>query len=140
MAAFTKFNQYVADLGLEVHKHDSDTHKFMLTLVAPVATNSVKADLTEIASGNGYTAGGNTGAVTSWGQSSGTAKLVLADPATWTASGGSMAAFRYVVLYNDSSASDSLIGFWDYGSTITLAVTETFTADADPTNGILTLA
>jgi hypothetical protein len=140
MAAFNKFNQYVADLGLELHNHASDVHKFMLVNVAPVATNSVKADLTEIAAGNGYTAGGNTGAVTSWGQSSGTAKLVLADPATWTASGGSIGPFRYVVLYNDSSASDSLIGWWDYGSGVTLAATETFTADADPTNGILTIA
>jgi hypothetical protein len=142
MAAFNKFNAYVENLGNAKINHSSDTHKFMLTNVAPVATNSVKADLTEISAGNGYTAGGNTGSVTSWSQTSGTAKLVLGDPATWTASGGSIGAFRYVVLYDDTptSPADPLIGWWDYGSSITLAATESFTADADPTNGILTLA
>jgi hypothetical protein len=140
MATFQFFNSFKEALPEKLHNLGSDTLHWMLTNVAPVATNSVKADLTEIAAGNGYTAGGNTGAVTSWGQSSGTAKLVLADPATWTAAGGSIGPFRYVVLYNDSSTSDSLIGWWDYGSSITLNVTETFTADADPTAGVLTLA
>ena len=74
--------------------------------------------------------------------SSGTYKLVLADPATWTAAGGSIGPFRYAVLYNDSptSPADPLIGWWDYGSSITLATGETFTVDFDPTSGVLTLA
>lgn len=113
----------------------------MLTNTAPVATNSVKADLTEIAAGNGYTAGGNSAAFTSGVQSSGTFKLVLADPATWTASGGTIGPFQYAVLYNDTptTPADPLIGFWNYGSAVTLQIAETFAVDLDATNGVLTL-
>nr|NIV10979.1 hypothetical protein [Fodinibius sp.] len=35
----------------------------------------------------------------------------------------------FVVLYNDTHASDALIGWWDYGSAITLQDGETFTVD-----------
>lgn len=142
MAAFNKFNQFVEDLAKKVHNLNSDTLKVMLTNTAPVATNAVKADITEIAAGNGYTAGGNTATFTTGAQTSGTYKLVLADPATWTASGGSIGPFRYAVLYNDTPASPlkPLIGWWDYGSSVTLATGEQFTVDLDQVNGVLTLA
>lgn len=140
MAAFNKFNSFVEALAEKKHDLGADTLKVMLTNTAPVATNAVKADLTEISAGNGYTAGGNTASVTSSAQTSGTYKLVLGDPATWTASGGSIGPFRYAVLYNDTAASDELIGWWDYGSSITLAAGESFAVDFDPTTGVLTLA
>lgn len=140
MAAFNKFNSFVEALAEKKHDLGADTLKVMLTNTAPVATNAVKADLTEISAGNGYTAGGNTASVTSSSQSSGLYRLVLGDPATWTASGGSIGPFRYAVLYNDTAASDELIGWWDYGSSITLAAGESFAVDFDPTTGVLTLA
>lgn len=140
MAAFSKFNSFVEALAEKVHNLGADTLKVMLTNTAPVATNSVKADLTEISAGNGYTAGGNTASVTSSAQTSGTYKLVLGDPATWTASGGSIGPFRYAVLYNDTATNKELIGYWDYGSSITLASGESFAVDFDPTTGVLTLA
>lgn len=140
MAAFNKFNSFVEALAEKKHDLGADTLKVMLTNTAPVATNAVKADLTEISAGNGYTAGGNTASVTSSAQTLGTYKLVLGDPATWTASGGSIGPFRYAVLYNDTAASDELIGWWDYGSSITLASGESFAVDFDPTTGVLTLA
>lgn len=141
MAIYNKFNKFVEDFGNGVYNNSSHVFKVMLTNTAPVATNLVKADLTEIAAGNGYTAGGNTAAVTSWSQTSGVGKLVLADPATWTASGGSIGPFRYVVLYDDTptSPADPLIAWWDYGSNQTLAAGETFTADFDGTNGVYTV-
>lgn len=141
MAAFNKFNAFVEHLAEKVHDLGADTLKVMLVnSPAPAATNSVKADLTEITAGNGYTAGGTQATITSSSQTSGTYKLVLAD-VVFTASGGSMNTFRYPVLYNDTptSPADPLIGWWDYGSGVTLAVGETFTWDADPTNGILTI-
>lgn len=140
MAAFNKFNSFVEALAEKVHNLGSDTLKVMLTNTAPVATNSIKTNITEISAGNGYTAGGNTAAVTSSAQTSGTYKLVLGDPATFTASGGSIGPFRYAVLYNDTATNKELIGWWDYGSSVTLASGESFTVDFDPTTGVLTLA
>ena len=140
MASFNKFNSFVEALAEKKHDLGADTLKVLLTNTAPVATNSVKADLTEISAGNGYTAGGNAASVTSSAQTSGTYKLVLGDPATWTASGGSIGPFRYAVLYNDTATNKELIGWWDYGSSITLASGESFAVDFDPTTGVLTLA
>lgn len=140
MASLSKFNQFVEDVAEKVHNLGADTLKILLTNTAPVATNSVKADLTEIGAGNGYTAGGTAASITSSVQTSGTYKLVLGD-VVFTASGGTIGPFRYAVLYNDTPTSplDPLIAWWDYGSAITLADGETFTADADPTSGVLTL-
>jgi hypothetical protein len=140
MASFNKFNSFVEALAEKKHDLGADTLKVLLTNTAPVATNSVKADLTEISAGNGYTAGGNTAAVTSSAQTSGTYKLVLGDPATFSASGGSIGPFQYAVLYNDTASSDELIGWWDYGSAVTLADGESFAVDFDPTTGVLTIA
>lgn len=139
MATFTKFQPFVEALAEKSHNLGSDTLKVLLCNTAPTATNGVKADLTEISAGNGYTAGGTQATTSSSSQSSGTYKLVLAD-VVFTAAGGSIGPFRYAVLYNDTATNDELIGFWDYGSSITLLTGETFTWDADPTNGILTLA
>ena len=137
--AFNKFNSLVEALAEKVHNLGSDTLKVMLTNTAPSASNTVKADITEISAGNGYTAGGTAATISSSSQTSGTYKLVLAD-VVFTASGGSIGPFRYAVLYNDTATSDELIGYWDYGSSITLASGETFTVDFDATNGVLTLA
>lgn len=123
-----------------MHNLGSDTLKVLLTNTTPVATNTVKANLTEISAGNGYTAGGTAATITSSAQTSGTYKLVLGD-VVFTAAGGSIGPFRYAVLYNDTptSPADPLIGWYDYGSSITLADTETLTVDFDATNGVLTL-
>ena len=141
MATFNKFNQFVEDVAKKVHNLNSDTLKILLTAVAPVSTNSVKADLTEIAAGNGYSAGGTTATFSSGAQTTGTYKLVLSD-VTFTASGGSITTFRYAVLYNDTptSPADPLIGYWDYGASITVTNGNSFTVDLDATNGVLTLA
>lgn len=141
MASFNKFNQFVEDVGKGVHNLATGSLKVLLTNTAPAASNAVKADLTEISAGNGYTAGGSAAASPAYAQTSGTAKLTATD-VVFTASGGSIGPFRYAVLYNDTptSPADPLIGWWDYGSAVTLATGETFTVDFDGTNGILTLA
>ncbi|MBP7704212.1 MAG: hypothetical protein KA105_02865 [Caulobacter sp.] len=135
MASFNKFNSFTEALAEKVHNLGSDTLKILLTNSAPVATNTVKANLTEISAGSGYTAGGEVVTVTSSAQSSGTYKLVGSD-VVFTAS-GSVGPFRYAVLYNDTATNDELIGWWGYGSSITMASGETFTVDLDATNGIL---
>lgn len=138
MASFTKFNTFVEALAEKVHNLGSDTLKVALTNTAPTAaTDDQLADITQIANGNGYTTGGTAATTSSSAQSSGTYKLVLAD-VVFTAS-GSMGPFRYAVLYNDTAAGDELIGYWDYGSSITLASGDTFTVDFDGTTGVLQL-
>lgn len=140
MAVFTKFQSFVEALAEKKHNLGADTLKVMLSNVAPnAATNTVKADITEIAVGFGYTAGGTAATISSSAQSAGTYKLVLAD-VTFTAAGGPMAEFRYVVLYNDTAASDELIGYWDHGSGVTLADTEAYPIDFSAANGVLTIA
>jgi len=139
MATFTKFQSFVEKLAEKVHNLGSDTLKVMLTLTAPSASASnVKADLTEITAGNGYTAGGTAASITSSAQISGTYKLVLGD-VLFTAT-GAVGPFRYVVLYNDTATNKDLIGFYDYGSSLSLASGDTFTVDFDPSTGVLTIA
>lgn len=137
--AMTKFQQFVEDLGKKVHNLDADTLKVLLSNDTPSAAgDAVKADLTsELGGGNGYTAGGHALTGVDYEQSGGTAALAATD-LTFTASGGTIGPFRYAVLYNDTAVGDPLIGFWDYGASITLQDGENFTLDF-PTN-IFTLA
>lgn len=138
MATFNKFDSFVEAAMEKKHNLGSDTLKYMLSNVAPVAGNSIKTDITEIAAGNGYTAGGTAVAITSSSQTGGTYSLVPTADVVFTASGGSIASFRYVVFYNDTAANDELISWFDYGSSIAPADTETFTVDVGAT--LLTLA
>lgn len=138
MAPFQKFNSFPENVAEKVYNLGADTLKVMLTNTAPVATNTVKANLTEISAGNGYTAGGAAATISSSAQTGGVYKLVLAD-VVFTASGGSIGPFRYVVLYDDTATNDELIAWWDYGSAVTLAAGESFTVDFDATNGVLTI-
>lgn len=110
----------------------------MLTNTAPVATNSVKADITEITAGNGYTAGGTASTITD-STTSGTAKVTGAN-VVFTAAGGTIGPFRYAVLYNATTSGNPLISWWDYGSSITLNATETLTVSFDSTNGIFQIS
>lgn len=142
MAAYNKFNVFVEDLAEKVHNLQTDTLKVMLVdTPAPVATNSVKANLTEITAQNGYPAGGLQVTQSSSVQTSGTYKLVVADP-TFTATVGSFGPFRYAVLYNDTptSPADPLIAWWDYGVSITITAGNSFTVDLDQAGGVFTLA
>jgi len=139
MASYNKFQAFVENIAEKVHNLGADALTIALTTNAnaPVATNAVLADLTQISYTN---LSARVPTISSSAQSSGTYKLVLAD-LVLTAS-GAVATFRDVVLYNDtpSSPADPLISWWDYGSDVTLANGETFTLDFDGTNGVLQIA
>lgn len=139
MASYVKFYSFVEALAEKVHNLGSDTLKVVLTNSAPSQSNTVLADITQIANGNGYTTGGTAITVTSSAQTSGTYKLV-GNAVVFTASGAGMATFRYVVIYNDTAANDELIAYYDRGSALTMAAGDTFTVDFDGTNGILQIA
>ena len=121
--------------------HNLSTHALTIALTTtankPVATNNTLSTLTQITYTN---LSARVPTLTSYVQTSGTAKLVLAD-LVLTAS-GAVAPFGAIVLYNDTptSPADPLIAWWEYGSDVTMANTETFTIDFDQTNGVLTIA
>lgn len=138
MSAFNKFNSFAQAVGRKVHNLHTDVLKVMLSNVAPVATNTQKSDLTEISAGNGYVAGGQQVANQDFSQTSGIAVLE-GDDMTFTASGGPIGPFRYAILYNDSALNKELIGWWDYGTPLTLADGEAVGVDFDQVAGILDL-
>lgn len=138
MASYVKYQKGVEAL-VEGINAGSDAWKIALSNRAPVvATDATLADAVEISAGNGYTAGGNAATTTSSTQTSGTYKLVLASPATWTATGGSMGPFQYAILYD--STTNNLVGYWNYGSALTLSSGDTFTVNLDGTNGVFQVA
>jgi hypothetical protein len=125
MATFNKFNSFSEALAEKVHNLGSDQLTVALTNTVPVATNTILANITEISYTNCSTRNITT---VSSSQTSGTYTLALTD-LVLTASGGSVGPFRYVVVYNNTATNDELIGWVDYGSSITLADTETLTID-----------
>ena len=139
MASAVKYEVFSENLAEGVHNLDTGTIKIVLTNSAPnVATHVTLSDVTQISNGNGYTTGGeDTQNATS--RSGGTTTVTAVD-VVWTAS-GSVGPFRYVVAYNDTptSPADPLIEYWDYGSSVTLASGETFTADFGA-SGLMTIA
>jgi hypothetical protein len=139
MASYNKINQFVEDIAKGVHNLSTGALTIALTTTAnaPVATNTVLANLTQISYTN---LSARVPSITSCVQTTGTLKLILAD-LVLTAS-GAVAPFGEIVLYNDTptSPADPLIAWWAYGSDVTLNNTETFTIDFDGSGGVLTIA
>lgn len=140
MATFTKIQDFTEQLIRGIHDWDNHTFKLMLSSVAPISTNTVKSDLTEIDAGGGYTAGGLATTITL--SEVGGLTTVQGAQTMFAASNGTIGPFRYVALYNDTSSSKNLICFWDYGSNIQLNDGETFTVKFNGSNPgtIFTLA
>jgi hypothetical protein len=136
MATFNKFNAFVENLAEKVHNLGSDQLVVALTNTLPTSANSVLTDITQITYTNLSSRNITT---TSSAQTGGLYKLVLTD-LVLTAT-GAVGPFRYVVIYNDTptSPADPLIGWYDYGSSISLASGETLTIDFDAANGLLNL-
>src|ERR1043166_4876185 len=134
MTAFNKFNSFVEAIAEKVHNLQSDSLVVALCAAAnaPVATNSQLSNLTQVSYTN---LSSRALTVSSSAQTSGTYKLVLAD-LTLTAS-GTVAGFRYIVIYNDTATNDELIGYYDYGSDLVLNNGESLLIDFDGTNGVL---
>lgn len=139
MASGNKLNATVANLANALFNLGADSMKIMLTNTAPVAANSVFADLVDLATANGYTAGGATLTLTSSTQVGGVYKYIAtAASPTWTAS-GAVGPFRYAAVY-DTVGTKPLLGWWDYGSPVTLANGDTFTVVFDAVNGVYQLS
>lgn len=144
MATFNKFNDFSEQLIRGVHDFDAHTFKVALTNTAPTAADTSWNTTSHPApaAANGYTAGGSATTITV-SETAGTT-TVNGTQVVFTAAGGQIGPFRYAILYNDTATSpvDAPVGYWDYGSSITLNDTETFTvkfSNASP-GAILTLA
>jgi len=147
MASFVKINDFVAN-AVENMDLESDQLIIALSNTAPSSEssnptadgNGILGNVTQISYSNISGSNPRNLTTTSSGQTGGVYKLILAD-LTLTASGGSVAAFRYIYIYNDTvtSPADPLIGYYDYGSSLTLNDGDTFTIDFSPSNGVIQL-
>jgi len=142
MATFNKINDFVVNA---VHNMDLESDQIVVALsnTAPSAEatdpttdgNGILGNVTEVSYTNCSTRNVTTSSST---QTSGTYKLVL-DDITLTASGGDVGPFRYVYIYNDTVATpaDPLIGYYDYGLSLTLNDGDSFTLDFSATDGVI---
>ena len=138
MATYTKYLLGIEKM-MEAGNAGTDTWQVILSNTAPtVATDTTAASATELGTAGGYTAGGNNCAITSAVSTAGVYKLILVDPAVWTANGGGF-TFRYVILYNLSLT--QCIAYWDYGTAVVMNGTngDTFLADLDGAAGVFTV-
>lgn len=138
MSSYNKFNCFVQDLHEGKHDFRSDIVKIVLSNTQPLSTNSVLADIAEIEDGGGYASGGIPVVITSSSQTGGVYRLKLQDK-TFTAT-GTVQAFRYIVLYNSSTASGNLISWYDHGSVINLQSGESYFFDFDQESGLYSLS
>lgn len=128
MATYNKFTPSIENLFENINA-GSDTWAIKLG----TAVNQAAGTFTEVASGGGYTTGGNSAAVSTSSQTGGTFKLVLSSPTAWTATGGGF-TFQYAILTDTTTSTN--VAYWDYGSSQAVAAGETVTVTLDPTNGV----
>jgi len=139
MATYNKIQQFIEDVFHGVHDFSADALEVCLTVAEPTAaTDAVLLDLTPISYTNLST---RVITADASGRSGATYTLSLTD-LTLTASGGAVAAFQYITVFNQDSATptDALICYFDYGSSLTLQDGESLTIDwgsDGPTTGNL---
>ena len=138
MAAYVKYQKGTEALQLAAHAGTDDWRLILSNTAPDVANDTTAASASELSTAGGYTAGGVFCTVMSATETAGVFKLVLLAPAspTWTATGGGF-TFRFIILYNLTNT--QCIGYWDYGSTVTMAAGDTFTPTLDASGGTYTV-
>ena len=131
-ASYVKYTAAIEPL-FEGINAGTDAWKIALASTVNVADTTFTPGTTDLATGGGYTAGGNAASTTSASQTAGTFKLVLASPSVWTATGAGF-TFRYAILWNSTTSTP--VAYWDYGSSQAVAAGETVTVTLDATNGV----
>lgn len=137
MAIFNKYSAFIDALCSGTHNLKTAAYKVALTNTAPNAGSDATFSYPPPASADGYPTGGATPTVTGAATSGGVFTVKLQDT-VFIAGPAGIGPFRYVIIYNGSNG--ALIGFYDYGSSLILNNTDTFTTDFDDTNGVFTVS
>jgi hypothetical protein len=124
-STWNKFQDFSEQLVRGEHDFDADVFKVVLTNSLPLATYTQLSQISQLSTGGGYTSGGETTTI-SIAEVSGTT-TVSGTQLQWTGSGSGFGPFQYAVLYNETTANDLLIAWFDYGSALSVGVGETFT-------------
>jgi hypothetical protein len=127
MATYQKYNDFVEQLCRAKHDFGSHVFKVALSNGTPNPAHAQLSDITELATGGGYTAGGVVATI-GISETGGTVTITAADPAAWTASGSGI-TFRYASLYNDTSPTDALVAYWDNVSSTTVTAGNVLAVD-----------
>lgn len=135
MASITLFDNFLLLLGAGYYYLHSDTLVFALTNLAP--TKATDQGFLPFGAHrfptnmNGYSQYGIPATGVSWTTNTGVATLACSNNIVITAT-GALGPFQYILLYDDTTSSpivDCLIGYWDYGSSISMINGETFTIE-----------
>ena len=131
MAAYVKYEPFIEGLADKLFDlfGITDTLKVAIATAADtpvVATDDEMADVAQV-TGTGYTALG--GDIQNDATRTGGTVTMTAVDFVWTATAADWTAGRYIVLHDDTSITDRLIAYWDYGSSFTVGNGETFTVD-----------
>lgn len=129
MAGFNKFQSFIGQIGLKQHDLNADPLFVFLTNEQPLVGDDTRADIADLSTSGGYTAGGEDTQNT-YSEAAGVGSCVGTD-ITWTATTG-FGPFQFAVLYNQVgglAGTNKLVGWWDYGSAVTLGAGETFKTD-----------
>jgi hypothetical protein len=118
---FKYYSAFFAALATEKHNLASDTIRAHLLSTALDPADDTWSDVSadELSTSGGYTSGGIALTVVSASYTNGAYRVVLSAP-EWTGSGGGF-TFRSLVLRNDTSPADELIGGIDFGRNVTIA-------------------
>lgn len=130
-ASYVKIAAANEDLAEGINS-GTDQWAIALTNTVP-GSKTFTAGTTDLATGGGYTQGGANVSTTSASMNGSDFVLVLADPATWTATGGGF-TFRYALLVNKTV--NVIPGYWDYGSSQVVASGEQVVVDLDQTASV----
>lgn len=135
MTAFNKFDNFVLELGsglVDLLEGGDALTLYLTNNVPDAGADSVKADLAGITEENGYAVADILNIYT---ESGGVGTMTSTD-VVWTGTGAGFGPFRYVVMYN--AVTNALVGWYDHGSSISIAATETFTVDFGATTLTIT--
>jgi hypothetical protein len=137
MAALNKFNCFARDLSMGVHNLSTHVFKIRVSTATPTATMDKISCITTIATGDGWT---TDVALTIADATASVATYALFFSDVTIEAATAVPDFRYVVIYNSNDATGHLVGWYDYGTVVSLGAGEKFVVDFDSTNGCIRVA